>query len=250
MACCGTHSEDATTDLTTAPGEAGYVANRVLLVEDDPSVREAATIVLERAGFVVHPVSDGARALDAASKQAFDAVLLDLMLPSVSGFDVCRELRKMSGVPIIMLTARDDVTDVVAGLELGADDYITKPFEPAELAARIRAVLRRGPHEATAIADRMNIRDVVVDEAAFRAYRDGEELPLTTIEFKLLAELVRNAGNVLTRNVLLQRVWDYDYLGDSRLVDMAVKRLRDKIGGSGDPYISTVRGIGYRFDRG
>jgi two-component system, OmpR family, response regulator MtrA len=225
-------------------------SQRVLLVEDDPSVREAATIVLERAGFAVQSVDDGAKALQAAAtRPPFDAVVLDLMLPSMSGFDVCRELRKTSGVPILMLTARDDVTDVVAGLELGADDYLTKPFEPAELAARLRAVLRRTSERTGARGSAT--RDLLVDEAAFRAFQRDEEVPLTTIEFRLLAELVRNAGNVLTRGVLLERVWGYDYLGDSRLVDMAVKRLRDKLGEPSQPppYISTVRGVGYRFER-
>ena len=225
---------------------------RVLLVEDDPSVREAATIVLERAGFAVHGVGDGTAALDTVMhRPPFDVIVLDLMLPSLSGFDVCRELRKTSGIPIVMLTARDDVADVVAGLELGADDYLTKPFEPAELAARIRAVLRRTSGGATAHEAAGTSRDLVVDEQAFRAFRNDEELALTTIEFRLLAELLRNAGNVLTREVLLERVWGYDYLGDSRLVDMAVKRLRDKLGEPAEPppYISTVRGVGYRFER-
>lgn len=226
---------------------------RVLLVEDSPSVREAATIVLERAGFAVHGVEDGAQALDTvAQRPPFDVVVLDLMLPSLSGFDVCREIRKTSGIPIVMLTARDDVADVVAGLELGADDYLTKPFEPAELAARIRAVLRRTTGIGAVQEAAETWRDLVVDEHAFRAFRNDEELALTTIEFRLLAELVRNAGNVLTREVLLERVWGYDYLGDSRLVDMAVKRLRDKLGDPAEPppYISTVRGVGYRFERG
>ena len=225
---------------------------QVLLVEDDAPVREAAAIVLERAGFAVHGVGDGAEAVATAlgHQPPFDAVVLDLMLPSVSGFDVCRELRRTSSVPIVMLTARDDVADVVAGLELGADDYVTKPFDPAELAARLRAVLRRttrGPGAGEAAC-----RDVVVDEAAFRAFRAGEELHLTTTEFRLLSELVRNDGRVLSRGDLLERVWGYDYLGDSRLVDMAVKRLRDKLGDPGQPppYVTTVRGVGYRFEAG
>ena len=225
----------------------------VLLVEDDPSVREAATIILERAGFSVVGVEDGRRALETfQARPAFDAVVLDVMLPSLNGFDVCRELRRTSGVPIVMLTARDDVTDVVAGLELGADDYVTKPFEPAELAARLRAVLRRASGPGYDEPSSISGQDLVVDEAAFRAYRDGTEVILTTIEFRLLTQLVRNAGQVLTRHVLLERVWGYDYLGDSRLVDMAMKRLRDKLGDSpdGSPYISTVRGVGYRFERG
>ncbi len=226
----------------------------MLLVEDDYSVREAVAIVLERSGFSVDGVADGADALARVTDdgERFDVVVLDLMLPSLSGFDVCREIRKISGVPIVMLTAKTDITDVVVGLELGADDYMTKPFEPAELAARIRAVLRRSAGDAAEHAGALLARDVQVDEAAFRAFRNGQELALTAIEFKLVSELVRNAGLVLTREKLLERVWGYDYLGDSRLVDMAVKRLRAKLGDAADgpDYITTVRGIGYRFERG
>ena len=227
------------------------VAARILLVEDDPSVREAATFVLQRAGFAVTGVADGDDGLALGSGQSFDLVLLDLMLPSRSGFEVCREIRRTSGIPIVMLTARTEITDVVVGLELGADDYITKPFVPAELVARVRAALRRAPTEDDGTRSQLNGRDLVVDESGFRAFRDGDEIGLTTIEFRLLAELVRNAGKVLTREVLLERVWGYDYLGDSRLVDMAVKRLRDKLGGAPGPpeYIATVRGVGYRFER-
>lgn len=226
----------------------------MLLVEDDPSVREAATIVLERSGFEVHAVADGAEGLQLAMHRPdFDVVVIDLMLPSMTGFDVCREIRKTSEVPIVMLTARDDVADVVAGLELGADDYLTKPFEPAELTARIRAVLRRTGRDSNGDSVQESCeRDLTVDEGAFRAFRGSEELALTTIELRLLAELVRSAGKVLTRDRLLERVWGYDYLGDSRLVDMAIKRLRDKIGepAAPPPYITTVRGVGYRFERG
>ena len=229
------------------------MTGHILIVEDDASVREAATFVLERAGYTVSGVADGAESLDLlASDTSFDLVLLDLMLPSLSGFDVCRAIRRASGIPIVMLTARTEMTDVVAGLELGADDYVTKPFVPAELAARVRAVLRRSTSDGGAAAqDELRCRDLVVDEAAFRAYRGAEELHLTTIEFRLLAVLVRNAGNVLTRETLLERVWGYDYLGDSRLVDMAVKRLRAKLGDAPGPdYITTVRGVGYRLERG
>jgi two-component system, OmpR family, response regulator MtrA len=240
------------------PGAAAWhaepVPGHILIVEDDPSVREAAAFVLERAGFEVTGVADGGEGLDALAEPGrFDLVLLDLMLPSRSGFDVCREIRRTSGVPIVMLTARAEITDVVAGLELGADDYITKPFVPAELSARIRAVLRRSSADDGGSAPgELRARDVVVDEGAFRAFRAGEEVQLTTIEFRLLAELVRNAGRVLTREVLLERVWGYDYLGDSRLVDMAVKRLRGKLGPAPGPedYVATVRGVGYRFERG
>ena len=226
--------------------------SRILLIEDDASVREAVSFVLERAGFTVTGVGDGADGLAVlATRDDFDLVLLDLMLPSKSGYDVCREIRRTSGIPIVMLTARADITDVVTGLELGADDYITKPFVPAELAARVRAVLRRSTAEEEAPPSRLESRDLLVDEAAFRAFRDGEEVALTTIEFRLLAELVRNGGHVLSRSTLLERVWGYDYLGDSRLVDMAVKRLRAKLGPApgGTDYVATVRGVGYRFER-
>jgi two-component system response regulator MtrA len=227
------------------------MASRILVVEDDASVRAAVTMVLEASGFEVTTAADGRTAMVEASRPSRpDLVLLDLMLPEMSGLDVCRELRRSSNVPIVMLTARADTADVVAGLELGADDYVTKPFEPVELAARVRAVLRRSADSDDESGTTRRVRDVVVDEGAFRAYRNDRELSLTATEFRLLAELVRHAGLVLTREVLLERVWGYDYLGDSRLVDMAVMRLRDKLG---DPaelpgYVSTVRGVGYRFE--
>jgi two-component system response regulator MtrA len=227
------------------------VGSRLLLVEDDASVRTAVTMVLEGAGFEVTAVGDGRAAIaEAARTDAHDLILLDLMLPGVSGLEVCREVRRWSNIPIVMLTARADTADVVAGLEYGADDYVTKPFEPVELVARVRAVLRRSAEPEP--GDVLRVRDVVVDEGAFRAYRDGVELTLTATEFKLLAELVRHAGLVMTREVLLERVWGYDYLGDSRLVDMAMMRLRDKLGDPLEPppYVSTVRGVGYRFEGG
>jgi two-component system, OmpR family, response regulator MtrA len=220
----------------------------ILLVEDDSSVRQSATMVLERAGFEVTPVGDGKEALVLLGRQRVDLVLLDVMLPVMDGFEVCREIRRSSRLPIVMLTARTDTTDVVVGLELGADDYVTKPFEGRELAARVRAVLRRAAAEPDTPI--LKVRDLEIDAAAHRASRCGEALELTATEFRLLVVLARNAGNVLTREVLLERVWGYDYLGDSRLVDMAVKRLRDKL--SDDPkdpsHIATIRGIGYRFE--
>ena len=219
----------------------------ILIVEDDASVREAVTLVLERAGFRVRTAEDGPTALRVAGEDPPDLVVLDLMLPGQDGFTVCKELRRTSTMPIVMLTARTETAAVVTALELGADDYVTKPFEPAELAARVRAVLRRSG-DGVAVT---TIRDLRIDEPGFRAYKGGDELSLTTIEMRLLAELARHAGTVLTREVLLERVWGYDYLGDSRLVDMAIKRLRDKLAPPPEdpPYIATVRGVGYRFER-
>jgi two-component system response regulator MtrA len=184
-----------------------------------------------------------------ALNDPFEAVVLDVMLPSLDGFEVCRELRKTSRIPVIMLTARTDTTDVVVGLELGADDYVTKPFEIPELVARIRAVLRRTvaePQEPT-----VTIAGLDIDPTGYVARKDGRELDLTATEFRLLLELARNAGRALTREALLAKVWNYDYLGDSRLVDVAVQRLRAKV--EDDPaqpaLIRTVRGVGYRMDR-
>ena len=206
-------------------------------------------MVLERAGFEVVCADSGVAALELLAERAFDLVVLDVMLPGMSGFEVCRVMRRDTDVPIVMLTARADPDDIVTGLELGADDYLTKPFEPKVLAARVRAVLRRASSDPPGP---LRGRDLEVDEAAFTATRGGEPLALTRIELRLLAELIRHTGEVMTRGVLLDRVWGYDYLGDSRLVDMAVKRLRDKIGEPPAPpaYITTVRSVGYRFERG
>jgi two-component system, OmpR family, response regulator MtrA len=222
---------------------------RVLLVEDDPSIREIAALGLTNAGFRVSASSDGREGLMQFRDGAFDVVVLDVMLPSLDGFEICREIRKDSSVPIVMLTARADTTDVVVGLELGADDYVTKPFEMPELVARVRAVLRRSaaePPQPVVIS-----HDLEIDPAGFTVRKAGREVTLTATEFRLLLEMARRPGQVFTREVLLQRVWDYDYLGDSRLVDMAVQRLRSKI--EDDPsqpqIIRTVRGVGYRLEK-
>jgi two-component system response regulator MtrA len=212
-------------------------------------VRRTTALLLEHDGFDVEAVADGRAALDHLAGHPVDLVVLDLMLPGVDGLDVCREIRRTSRLPIVMLTARSDVTDVVVGLELGADDYVTKPFEGKELAARLRAVLRRAAGEPDTPVVRVG--PIEIDAAAFRATCDGRPVELSATEFRLLLELARNAGQVLTRDVLLDRVWGYDYLGDSRLVDMAIKRLRDKLDAAGAPRrISTVRGVGYRFEVG
>jgi DNA-binding response OmpR family regulator len=226
----------------------GVVDEHVLLVEDDQAIRDITARGLENAGFKVMPEGDGRLALMRFRDRPFDIVVLDLMLPSLGGLEVCRQIRQTSQVPLIMLTARGETSDVVIGLEAGADDYVTKPFEIEELVARIRAILRRGdPHAHTG---KLQIGDLEIDEPAFKAYKRGEELILSSTEFKLLAALAKNRGRVLTREILLNTVWDHDFLGDSRLVDMAIKRLRKKI--EDDPskptLIRTVRGVGYRFE--
>jgi DNA-binding response OmpR family regulator len=226
------------------------VDERVLLVEDDPSIRELASLGLSNAGFRVTSCADGREGLERLRRDPFDIAVLDVMLPSLDGFEITREVRKDSRIPIVMLTARTDTTDVIVGLELGADDYVTKPFDMPVLVARCRAVLRRSAAEpATPI---LRVGGLEVDVEGFVARKDGRDLALTATEFRLLVELARRPGQVLTRDVLLARVWDYEHLGDSRLVDVAVQRLRGKI--EDDPTnpttISTVRGVGYRLERG
>jgi two-component system response regulator MtrA len=224
------------------------VDEHLLLVEDDASIREVATLGLEQAGFRVTASGDGRDGLLRFRQGAFDLVVLDVMLPSLDGFEVAREIRKESQTPIVMLSARDQLHDIVVGLELGADDYVTKPFELPELVARIKAVLRRsaaGPSDTVIAVDGLEI-----DPAAFSVRREGNDLELTATEFRLLFELARRPKQVFTRELLLELVWNYDYLGDSRLVDVAVQRLRAKIEADpGNPrLIKTVRGVGYRFD--
>jgi two-component system, OmpR family, response regulator MtrA len=221
---------------------------RVLLVEDDPSIREVAGLGLTQAGFRVTTSGDGRDGLLQFRNQSFDLVVLDIMLPGLDGYEVCRQIRSESQVPIIMLSAKSDTVDVVVGLELGADDYVTKPFELPELVARARAAVRR----AAALPEDpvLSRGDLEIDPGAFVARKGGEEVNLTATEFKLLFELARRPGQVFTRELLLERVWNYEYLGDSRLVDVAVQRLRAKV--EDDPkeprHIKTVRGVGYRFD--
>lgn len=220
----------------------------LLFVEDDSHIREVTSLELEQAGFRVTACGDGREGLEVFARERFDLVLLDVMLPGVDGLEVCREIRRAHRTPIIMLTARSSTVDVVVGLELGADDYVSKPFQPAELVARVRAVLRRGqPTEADGV---VTVGEIVIDEPAFRATRGGSELDLTATEFRLLSVLARRPGQVFTREMLLDLVWGYEFLGDSRLVNVAVQRLRAKV--EDDPahpaLITTVRGVGYRLN--
>jgi DNA-binding response OmpR family regulator len=215
---------------------------RILLVEDDATIREMTQLSLQRDGFTVETAADGPSGLQAFRDAPPDLVLLDLMLPGLDGVSVCRAIRETSVVPVVMLTARSDALDVVVGLEAGADDYITKPFEPAVLAARLRAVLRRVTRPEQEAPLRFGTLEI--DPPGMVVRRDGEEVSLTPTEYRLLLMLAENAGIVLSRERLLEEVWGYVWAGDTRLVDMHVRRLRGKIGHEA---IETVRGAGYKM---
>ncbi len=222
----------------------------LLLVEDDPSIRMAIELALTRQGHQVATAATGEEALDLWQSQRPELVVLDVMLPGLDGFEVCRRIRRTDQVPIILLTARSDDIDVVVGLESGADDYVVKPVQPRVLDARIRAVLRRHGNGSSDAGDTAVFGDLVVDRAAMTVTRGGGAISLTPTELKLLVELSRRPGQALSRQQLLRLVWDHDYLGDSRLVDACVQRLRAKVElVPSDPrLIRTVRGIGYRLD--
>jgi DNA-binding response OmpR family regulator len=226
----------------------GTMRARILLLEDDARIRAAMRMALEREGHRVHEAASGEEALRDFAGEPFDIALVDLMLPGMDGFEVCRTLRQASDIPIIMVTARTDSHDVVAGLEAGADDYISKPFVAKELSARIRALLRRARGQATP-RPRTNFGDIEVLPTEGVVRRSGQELHLTKTEFRLLCELAANPGKVLSREELLESVWEYDYFGDGRLVDVQVRRLRTKIEPDpADPrHILTVRGLGYKL---
>jgi two-component system, OmpR family, response regulator MtrA len=221
----------------------------VLLVEDDRSIREITALGLRSAGIETLVAVDGRDGLRLFRSEAPDVVVLDVMLPGLDGLEVCRSIRAAGSTPVIMLTARTDTADVVAGLEAGADDYLRKPFEMPELIARVRAALRRS--QPAAPADVITLGPLRIDPAGHSVVREGRELPLSHTEFRLLLELARRPGQVFGRELLLDRVWGYDYLGDSRLVDVAVQRLRAKV--EDDPsrpsLILTVRGAGYKAAR-
>ena len=228
----------------------------VLLVEDEESFIEALTVGLAREGFEVSVARDGAEALEMFEESEPDLILLDLMLPKMSGLDVCRTIRNTSDVPVIMVTAKGEEIDTVVALEVGADDYVTKPYRMRELVARMRAVLRRTPSEEKTKTGRdhekapTDLSNIRLEPSTRRAYVRGNEVHLRRKEFELLQILMENAGRVLTRDVLIDRVWGSDYVGDTKTLDVHVKRLRSQV--EEDPktptLITTIRGVGYRFD--
>ncbi len=227
------------------------MASKVLIVEDDRSLITVLKYNLAKEGYSVATAGDGAQAIETARSFKPDVIILDVMLPTMSGFEVCRILRHEMTTPILMLTARGDETDKVVGLELGADDYLTKPFSMRELLARIRAALRRAEMRTTAPAeDRFVAGELDIDISRHIATRGGKVLTLTPKEFDLLAFLVKNRGLVFSRQVLLEKVWGYDYAGDTRTVDVHVRWLREKI--EADPgkpaFLVTVRGTGYKIE--
>lgn len=231
---------------------------KILIIEDEPALVETIAYNLRRDGYEVVSASDGASGLRAAQTQLLDLVVLDLMLPSMNGIEVCRQLRRTSNVPVLMLTARDSETDKVVGLEIGADDYVTKPFSMRELMARIKAMLRRQqstPSQESAIAstEKPTLKQIggfTLDETRHEIRKGGAPLTLTLLEYNLLSFLLQHRGATFSRGTLLEQVWGYDYAGDTRTVDVHMRSLRAKI--EEDPaaprHLLTVRGIGYRLD--
>ena len=227
------------------------MGSTVLIVEDDMHTTELVRMYLARDGHRVLAAADGLKGLQMAAEARPDLVVLDLMLPELDGMEVCRQLRESSDVPVIMLTARVDEADRLAGLDLGADDYVTKPFSPKELAARVRAVLRRAVREAAQDGpERLERGQIAVDARARAAYTGGRAVVLTPTEFRILAMLIREPQRVFTRDEIIDRVFGYDFDGFDRTVDAHVSNLRRKLKTNGDrsSYISTVYGVGYRFD--
>ena len=222
-------------------------AELILLVDDEPSIIELARMYLERDGYRIHACADGASALEAAAKQKPALIVLDVMLPNVDGFDVCRRLRSNGDqTPIIMLTARDEDIDKILGLELGADDYLTKPFNPRELVARVKAILRRSESKKDSDENPLHRGDLTIDPAAREARLASRTLDLRAQEFDLLLTLAESPGRVFSREQLLQLAWGFDYYGQTRTVDVHIAHLRKKLEG-GSVKIETVTGVGYKL---
>jgi DNA-binding response OmpR family regulator len=223
---------------------------KILIVEDDPAVRDIVKIALEREGMTVEAVGDGETALESfRSTSPVDLAILDIMLPGIDGITLCQEIRRTSDIPIVMLTARDSETDVVVGLTVGADDYVTKPVSPVELVSRVRAHLRRRRMDAQSANLRYEFPGLVVDLSRRRVWVDGEQVDLTATEFEILSFLAAHPGWVYSRQQIMQQLWDENFYGEARSADVHIQRIRKKI--EQDPrnprYIQTVRGIGYKF---
>jgi len=226
---------------------------RILVVEDDPDIVELLRYNLAREDFEVHSAADGKKGLEMARRASFDLIILDLMLPQLSGLEVCKEIRRnpeLSSLPVIVLTARGEETDRVLGLELGADDYVTKPFSIREMVARVKALLRRADREKTEPAETLRVGSLTIDPSAYRVERDGAAIPLTALEFRLLHYLASRPNRVFSRDQLLDAVWGTERFVTPRSVDVFIRRLREKI--EADPvhprYIKTMRGAGYLFE--
>ncbi len=231
--------------------------SRILVVDDEKSIVDVIKSNLEREGYSIETAGDGKTALDLALVSNFDLIILDCMLPIMDGFDVCKKVRQESAVPIIMLTAKSEEIDKVLGLELGADDYMTKPFSMRELLARVKAQIRRSSYfensndSSNSTSDVTVIGDIKVDNETFEVHRNGENVNLTLREFQLVAFLANHAGQVFTREELLHEVWEYEYYGDVRTVDVTVRRAREKLEPDTNDYkyIITKRGVGYYFNK-
>lgn len=217
---------------------------RILVIEDEPDIQEMLCAYLRDAGYSVSAASDGIQAMDCFHQESWDLILLDLMLPKIDGYGVCELIRRESDVPVIMVTALDTEENQIRGFDLQIDDYVTKPFSMPILLRKIAAVLRRTGSDAE--SRQLIYRDIVMDLDAYRVTVDGALLDLTTREFELLKELLQNQGRVLTRSVLLGQLWNYDFIGDERIVDSHIKNLRKKLNRD---YIETVRGVGYRVEK-
>jgi len=217
---------------------------KILIVEDESRMRRLISDYLKREGYVIIEAENGKKALEIFNSDKIDLIILDIMLPEYDGWTVCREIRKSSNVPIIILTARSEESDELFGFDLGADEYITKPFSPKILVARVRALLKRSYKR---VSSKMSFNGLEVDIAAHKVFVEGKEIEMTPKEYELLVYMIENEGTALSREQILNNVWGYDYFGDLRTVDTHVKRLRIKLKGK-SKYIQTVRGVGYRFE--
>ena len=223
---------------------------KILIVEDESSLAEPLSFLLRKEGFETVIAEDGQKAIDLFQSQRPDLILLDLMLPQLSGTEVCKRIRAVSMVPIIMLTAKDDEVDKVLGLELGADDYVTKPYSARELVARIKAVLRRGADLALDGETVLQVANIKMDVDQHKVWLDGQLIPMPLKEFELLCELMRNAGKVMSRSQLIDHIWGSDYVGDTKTLDVHIKRLRSKFekDQANPELIQTIRGLGYKME--